>query len=96
MTWNDCFILKIMENINIQQDIREFIENNSTNDIPPHKFEFIPYISEIESKNSFINNGQNVEPTIPKITLDTVKNFISNVFFSTIPENKEVYIKYHF
>lgn len=81
-----------MENINVQYDIREFIENNSTNDIPPYKFEFIPYISEIESKSITANNGNNIQNSIPKVTLDTVKNFISNVFFSTIPENNEVII----
>jgi hypothetical protein len=79
-----------MENINVQYDIREFIENNSTNDIPPYKFEFIPYISEIESKNTSANNGNSIQNSIPKVTLDNVKNFISNVFFSSIPENNEV------
>lgn len=79
-----------MENINVQYDIREFIENNSTNDIPPYKFEFIPYISEIDSKNTVSNNGNNIQNSIPKVTLDTVKNFISNVFFSSIPENEVI------
>lgn len=81
-----------MEGINVQYDIREFIETNSTNDIPPYKFEFIPYVSEIESKNIVANNGNINQNNIPKVTLDTVKNFISNVFFSSIPENNNVKI----
>jgi len=88
-----------MEGINIQHDIKEFIENNSTNDIPPYKFEFIPYVSEIDSKkndsiinniNGNGNNGQNLQNIIPKNTLDNVKDFISNVFFNSIPENIQV------
>ena len=84
-----------MENINVQYDIREFIENNSTNDIPPYKFEFIPYISEIDSKNTVSNNGQNIENSIPKVTLDTVKNFISNVFKSGFCSLDGISIKFN-
>ncbi len=83
-----------MENINTQYDIREFIENNSTNDIPPYKFEFIPYISEIDTKSTVGTNGNNNQNSIPKVTLDNVKNFISNVFFSSIPENENVIYLY--
>jgi len=36
-----------MELINTQADIREFIELHDTNCLPPYKFEFIPYISDI-------------------------------------------------
>ena len=79
-----------MENINIQSDIREFIEQNSTNHLPPYKFEFIPYVSEIESKNNSSNSNNQNGNNIPKDTLENVKNFISNVFFSTIPENNTV------
>jgi len=82
-----------MENINVQYDIREFIENNSTNDLPPYKYEFIPYISEIDSKNTLTSNSNNSQNYIPKVTLESVKNFISNVFFSSLPENNEVSIK---
>ncbi len=79
-----------MESINVKFDLREFIENNSTNNIPPYKFEFIPYLSEIDSKSVISNNGNNLPNSIPKVTLDTVKNFISNVFFSAIPETNDV------
>ena len=41
-----------MELINSQADIREFIELNDTNCLPPYKFEFIPYISDINEGNS--------------------------------------------
>jgi hypothetical protein len=91
---------KIIDGINIQHDIKEFIENNSSNDIPPYKFEFIPYVSEIDSKrnDNLINNvdsngGQNLQNVIPKNTLDNVKAFITNVFFNSIPENNQVKIK---
>jgi hypothetical protein len=43
--------------------------------LPPYKFEFIPYTSEIK------NNS-----TLPKDMLSNVKNFISNVFFTEQPE----------
>ena len=83
-----------MESINIQNDIKEFVDNNSTNDVPPYKYEFIPYISEIDSKSNdnLITNGQNLQNIIPKNTFDNVKNFISNVFLDSIPENNQVNI----
>jgi hypothetical protein len=76
----------VMEAINIQSDIRDFIENNSTNAILQHKFEFIPYVSEIEGRS-------NVESfKYPKDILFNIKNFISNVFHKENQES-EVYIK---
>lgn len=68
-----------MENINVQSDIRQFIESNATNSLPPYKFEFIPYMSEIDSKVSESNN-------YPKEVISNVKNFISNVFYLEPPE----------
>ncbi len=41
-----------MELINSQTDIREFIEVNDTNCLPPYKFEFIPYISDIQENQA--------------------------------------------
>ena len=41
-----------MELINPQADVREFIEFNDTNCLPPYKFEFIPYVSDISEKPS--------------------------------------------
>lgn len=71
-----------MENINVQSDIREFIEKNATNSLPPYKLEFIPYVSEIESKtdHDFVN--------YPNTILSDVRDFISNVFFIEPPENE--------
>jgi hypothetical protein len=83
-----------MEEINIQHDVKEFINKNSTKDVPPHKFEFISYNSEIDLKkieiekvninnnenNTYVNNNNNNNTITPKTTFNTVKNFISNVF----------------
>jgi hypothetical protein len=72
----------IMEAVNVQADIRNFIETNATNSLPPYKFDFIPYVSELEAKNSTeITN-------LPKETLTNVKNFISNVFYLEPPESE--------
>jgi hypothetical protein len=71
-----------MENINILSDIRNFIEKNSTNSLPPYKFEFVPYISEYENKLSHNENYSR----IPKDIQENVKQFISNVFYSEPPE----------
>ena len=65
----------IMESINVNADIKSFIQKNTTNRLPPYKFEFIPYTPEIR-------NNQ----TVPKDILSNVKTFISNVFFSEQPE----------
>jgi len=41
-----------MELVNSQADIREFIELNDTNCLPPYRFEFIPYITDIHASQS--------------------------------------------
>lgn len=72
----------VMEGINIQSDIRSFIEKNATNALPPYKFEFVPYMTEIDSR-------ANVESSkYPKEVLANVKNFISNVFYIEPPESE--------
>ena len=43
---------KTMETIDSKADIRDFIEKNATKGLPPYKFEFIPYTSEIFTKNN--------------------------------------------
>lgn len=68
-----------METINIQSDIRNFIEKNATNALPPYKFEFIPYMSE----ETIIENK-----SYPKDVVDKVKSFMSNVFFVEPPESE--------
>ena len=44
--------IQTMESIDSKADIRDFIEKNATKGLPPYKFEFIPYISEIFTKNN--------------------------------------------
>lgn len=76
-----------MENISIQQDVKEFIDNNATKDVPPYKFEFVPFISEIDNKGKNVNikslqNTEYNENITTKISLNSVKSFINNVFFT--------------
>ena len=66
---------KIIEGINIKNDIQKFIKENKTNFIPPIKFEYIPYVSQL-GKNNEKKETQNISPEISK----EVKNFISNAF----------------
>jgi hypothetical protein len=72
-----------MENINILSDIRSFIEKNATSALPPYKFEFVPYVSEFDNK---LNNEYYSK--IPKEIQDSVKQFISNVFYVEPPESE--------
>jgi hypothetical protein len=66
-----------MESINVNADIKQFITNNSSNSLPPYKFEFIPYSIEI---------GSDMKDNYPLEIINNVKNFISNVFFLDPPE----------
>ena len=66
---------KIIEGINIKNDIQKFIKENKTNFIPPIQFEYIPYSSQLD-KNNQKKEIQNIPPEISK----EVKDFISNVF----------------
>ena len=43
--------LNLTEAINTTEDIKMFIEKNSTNSLPPYKFEFVPYTSEVQSRH---------------------------------------------
>ena len=70
---------KLMEDINIKKDIFSFINNNSTNDIPPYKYEFVPYISEYDLKKTSTNDS----------VISSVRTFISNVFYNEIPEENK-------
>lgn len=72
----------VMEGVNAKADIRYFIEKNATNCLPPYKFEFIPYISELDSKT------KNEQCNYPKEVVNNVKNFISNVFYLEPPESE--------
>ena len=66
---------KIMENINIIKDIFEFIHKNTSKDIPPFKFDYIPYLSDL-NKNNKINEK------IDKEIINEINNFIENNFTS--------------
>lgn len=73
-----------MENINVKSDIRNFIEQNATNQLPPYKFEFIPYISDLDPK-SYMEFQD-----VPNDIVSNVKGFISKIFFVESP-NSEVF-----
>ena len=64
-------ISKKYDEININKDIKDFIEQNSTNDSIPFKYEFIPYSSNIGKKYKTVLNT--------KIVKD-VCDFISTIF----------------
>ena len=65
---------KIMENINIIKDISNFIYKNTTKEIPPLKYDYIPYLSDINK------NKNNLK--IDKEIIDDINNFIENNFTS--------------
>jgi hypothetical protein len=73
----------IFENININKDINKFIYNNKTNITQLYKYEYVPYISELEkplTKEQKANNNlysENVK--------ENVKLFMSNIFTKERP-----------
>ncbi|MCQ2817132.1 MAG: hypothetical protein MJ252_07695, partial [archaeon] len=71
---------KAMEEINTKQDIKHFIFNNATNDLPPYKFEFIPF-------NADLTQNKSINSKYPKEILENVKSFFSNAFYSESPED---------
>ena len=88
---------KVLESINLRNDIQKFINNNKKDTIPPKKFEYVPYISKLNTNNEAKGktNPQNIPPEIIK----EVNNFISSVFpserlneikFLKIKENVDV------
>ena len=80
-----------MESINIKRDIRNFIDKNFTKDIPPIKYEFIPYKSEFENKK---NDKNFIEKfNINEGILDNVKSFITNVFYTEPPISENAFIE---
>lgn len=66
---------KIMESINIIKDINNYINIHSTNEIPPFKYDYIPYLSEL---NNSYNKNNNIK--IDKDIIKEVNNFIENIF----------------
>ena len=69
---------KLLEGINIRNDIQKFINNNRKETIPPKKYEYMPYISKLNIKKDEKGkqNPQNIPPEISK----EVNNFITSVF----------------
>ena len=78
---------KLLDGINIKNDIQKFINKNKKNTISLKKFEYSPYISKLNiQETGRDNNKQNIPPEIYK----EVNNFISNVF----PSNRFNEIKF--
>ena len=73
---------KIMENINIIKDISQFIYKNTSRDIPPFKYDYIPYLSDLNK----IKTNSNIDKGI----IDEINNFITNNF--TSDKAKEIII----
>ena len=72
----------IMENINIIKDISLFIHKNTSQEIPPFKYDYIPYLSDLNKSK----NNSNIDKGI----IDEINNFISNNF--TSDKAKEILI----
>ena len=73
---------KIMENIDVLKDIKNFINKNETKDIPPFKIDYIPYLSELNK----IKTGSKID----KDMINEINNFIENNF--SINKEKELMI----
>ena len=71
--------IKLLEDVDINNDISIYIKNNRTNEIPPFKFDYVPYICKLDKQNN--NNGE----TIKDINLK-VKERITQLF----PEEKDI------
>jgi hypothetical protein len=65
---------KKYDEIDINKDIKNFISQNSTNDIIPFKYEFIPYSSNIGKRYKNVSNN----------IIKEIRNFISTIFNNDI------------
>lgn len=70
---------KSIEEVNPVNDIKEFISENSTNSLPPFKFDFIPYNSELQTR-PIEYQGSSIE------IINNVKDFIFKSFINEVPE----------
>jgi len=75
---------KDIDKINIINDINIFINNNSTNGLPPYPIEYIPYIEKNEQITNEKNN--NLKNDKLKEINDKVKNDLEKLF----PEEKDI------
>ena len=69
-----------LEKIDINNDIQLYIKNNKTNGIPPFKFDYVPYISNLDRQNIF-NDDENIKKISVKIKEEMKKIF---------PEEKDI------
>ena len=75
------------DDIDINKDIKNFINQNSTNDLAPFKYEFIPYSSNIGKRYK----------NVPNSIIKDIRNFISTIFnndielqsYSSLSNNKK-------
>ena len=72
--------IKLLENIDINNDIEIYIKNNRTNDIPPFKFDYVPYISTLDKQSNYLDDEH-----MKNINLK-VKEQIKKLF----PEEKDI------
>ena len=70
--------IKKLEEIDINNDILLYIKNNSTNEIPPFKFDYVPYICNLDKQSI---NDENLKKIYKK-----VKEEIKSKF----PEEKDI------
>jgi hypothetical protein len=77
---------KIMESININKDISNYININSTDEIPPFKYDYIPYLSELIINNSH-NKNNNIKIDTDIDIIKDANNFIE-IFLCGIRKNK--------
>jgi hypothetical protein len=69
----------IFENINVQKDINNFISKNKTNITQFYKYEYVPYVSELE--NTILKE----QKMYSENTINNVKLFMSNIFSKERP-----------
>ena len=70
--------IKKLEEIDINNDISIYIKNNRTNDVPPFKFDYVPYISNLDKQSI---NDENLKNIYMKVKEDIQKLF---------PEEKDI------
>ena len=73
---------KTMENINIIKDVSEFILKNASKEIPPFKYDYVPYLSDWNKNKTYSRIDINI--------INDINNFIENNFASN--KKKEILI----
>ena len=74
--------IKLLEKIDINNDIQIYIKNNNSKGIPPFKFDYVPYICTLDKQNIF-----NDDEKLKNINMK-VKEQIKQLF----PEEKDISI----